>query len=66
MKSFCQPLAALRQVCHGRIWGLRQDVLEYNLHEVMQHPPKEIFAAVVVDEFGQEFLRLRGWLRAFA
>ena len=59
-----QPLAALRQQCMKRIWGLCKNSLSYDIHKVMRTPPEELFVDISVDKLLLQFSRLRSWLQS--
>ena len=59
MDDLREPLAALHKQCNKRVWGLHKNELCYDISEVMQHPPDELFATISVDTLLQQFNRLQ-------
>ena len=59
-----QPLASLHKECNGTVWGLQRDSLSYDIFSVMKDPPAELFLSVSLDDFWQQYGRLRAWLQS--
>ena len=64
MDDLREPSAALHKQCNKRVWGLRKNELCYDISEVVQHPPDELFATISVDALLQQYNRLRLWLQS--